>query len=69
MQKRLQRSRSEKMMAGVCGGLGEYFGVDPTLVRVVFAAITVLGGAGILLYLVLWVVMPLESPPPYLPDR
>jgi phage shock protein C len=52
------------MIGGVCGGLADYFGVDPTLVRAVFAAITVLGGAGALLYLILWVVMPLESPPP-----
>lgn len=65
----MQRSRSEKMVAGVCGGLAAYFGVDPTVVRVAFAAITVLGGAGVLLYLVLWAVMPLESPPPYLSDN
>jgi phage shock protein C len=65
----MQRSRSEKMVAGVCGGLAAYFGVDPTVVRVVFAAITVLGGAGVLLYLVLWAVMPMEPPPPYLSDN
>ena len=46
MQKRLQRSRIEKMVAGVCGGLAEYFSVDPTLVRAVFAVVTVLGGSG-----------------------
>jgi len=69
MQKRLQRSRTEKMVAGVCGGLAEYFGVDPTLVRAVFAVVTVLGGAGVLLYFVLWAVMPLEPPSPYLPGR
>jgi phage shock protein C len=69
MDKRLQRSRSEKMVAGVCGGLAAYFGVDPTLVRAVFAAVTILGGAGAILYVVLWVIMPLEPPLPYLPDR
>lgn len=69
MDKRMQRSRSEKMVAGVCGGLAAYFAVDPTVVRVVFAAITVLGGAGVLLYLVLWAVMPLEPPPPYRSDN
>ncbi len=64
MEKRLQRSRTERMIGGVCGGLGEYFGVDPTIIRVLWVAITMLGGAGILLYLILWVVMPLEPPPP-----
>lgn len=48
--------------------MATYFGVDPTLVRVVFAVFGVLG-AGVLLYLVLWVVMPLEPPPPYLSER
>jgi phage shock protein C len=69
VEKRMQRSRSEKMVAGVCGGLAAYFGVDPTVVRVGFAAVTVLGGAGVLLYLVLWAVMPLEPPPPYRSDN
>jgi phage shock protein C len=61
MEKHLQRSRTEKMIGGVCGGLGEYFGIDPTIVRVLWVAVTLLGGAGILLYLVLWVIMP-EQP-------
>jgi phage shock protein C len=64
MEKRLQRSRTEKMLGGVCGGLGEYFGVDPTIIRVLWVAITLLGGAGILLYLILWVVMPEQTAPP-----
>jgi phage shock protein C len=68
VEKKLQRSRSEKMVAGVCGGLAAYFGVDPTLVRAVFAVVGVLG-AGVLLYLVLWAVIPLEPPPPYLSDN
>jgi phage shock protein C len=62
MQKRLQRSRTEKMIGGVCGGFAEYFGVDPTLVRVIWVAMTLVVGVGILLYLILWLVMPLESP-------
>lgn len=61
-QKRLQRSRTEKMIAGVCGGLAEYFDVDPTLVRLVWVFITLLAGVGILLYLIMWVVMPLDLP-------
>ncbi len=62
MEKRLQRSRTEKMLGGVCGGLAAYFGVDPTLVRVLWIAMTLIVGVGILLYLILWVVMPLEAP-------
>jgi phage shock protein C len=64
MAKRLQRSRTERMIAGVCGGVAEYFEVDPTLVRLIWVAITVMAGAGILLYLIMWVVMPLEHPGP-----
>jgi phage shock protein C len=50
------------MIGGVCGGLAVYFGVDPTLVRVLWVAMTLFVGVGILLYLILWVVMPLEPP-------
>jgi phage shock protein PspC (stress-responsive transcriptional regulator) len=62
MEKRLHRSRTEKMIGGVCGGLAEYFGVDPTLIRVIWVLITLMAGAGILLYLILWIVMPLDVP-------
>lgn len=61
MEKRLYRSRSNKSLAGVCGGIAEYFGWDPTLVRVAWIVLTLLGGSGILLYLIMWVVMP-EAP-------
>jgi phage shock protein C len=64
MDKRLQRSRTEKMIGGVCGGLAEYFDIDPTIVRILWVIITALGGTGILLYIVLWVIMPLERPAP-----
>ena len=56
--KRLYRSSSERKVAGVCGGLAEYFNVDPTLVRVLFVLATLAGGPGLLLYIVLWIVMP-----------
>lgn len=62
MSKRLQRSRTERMIAGVCGGIAEYFGVDPTLVRLIWVAVSLMAGAGILLYLIMWVAMPLEHP-------
>jgi len=61
MEKRLYRSRKNKMLFGVCGGLGEYFNVDPTLVRILFI-ILLLGSVGtaILLYLLLAIVIPEE---------
>jgi phage shock protein C len=58
MQKRLKRSRQDSMIAGVCGGLGDYFGVDPTVIRLVFVLLALLGGHGLLIYLILWIVMP-----------
>lgn len=58
MEKRLLRSRTDRTLAGVCGGVAEYFGWDPTLVRVAWIILTLLGGSGILLYLIMWVVMP-----------
>lgn len=59
--KKLYRSNSDKMIAGVCGGLGQYFSVDPTLIRLIFALLVVFGvGSGILLYIILAIVMPLE---------
>jgi phage shock protein PspC (stress-responsive transcriptional regulator) len=61
MEKRLCRSRQNRMLAGVCGGIAEYLGWDPTLVRVAWIVLTLLGGSGILIYLIFWLVMP-ESP-------
>jgi phage shock protein PspC (stress-responsive transcriptional regulator) len=49
------------VFSGVCGGLGEYFDIDPVLVRVVFVICTVFGGFGIFAYIVLWIVTPTES--------
>lgn len=58
--KRLYRSREERMLAGVCGGLGSYFAVDPTLVRALFVLFGLVAGGGILAYLILWILIPLE---------
>ncbi len=58
---RLYRSSSDKMIAGVCGGLGKYFGVEATLVRLVFLLLLFLGGGGFLLYLILWIIVPEEQ--------
>lgn len=60
MVKKLYRSVSDKQIAGVCGGLAKYFGVDSTVVRLVWAAAVILAGAGLLLYLIAWVLIPQE---------
>jgi phage shock protein C len=54
----LRRSGTEKMFGGVCGGLAEYSGIDPLLWRVGFVGLTLAGGAGVIVYLLLWVLMP-----------
>ena len=58
--KKLYRSRNDKMVSGVCGGLGKYLAIDPTLIRLLFVLITVLGGSGVLVYLIMMIVMPEE---------
>lgn len=60
-EKKLMRSTTDRMVAGVCGGLAEYFNIDATLVRALFVIVTLFGGSGILIYLILWIVMP-EQP-------
>lgn len=58
---KLYRSRDEKMVAGICGGLGQYLDLDPTLIRVLWVVVTILGGGtGLLAYGVLWLVIPQE---------
>ena len=59
--RRLERSSSDKMLAGVCGGLGRYFDLNPTVFRVGFVVLTLLGGAGVLVYLAAAIVMPAED--------
>lgn len=57
--RKLYRSRQERMIAGVCGGLGEYFDIDPTLVRLLFVVATLFGGpAGPVAYLIFMIVVP-----------
>jgi len=58
---RLYRTEKNKIIGGVAGGLGEYFGFDPTLVRVIFVFLAIFGGSGIILYIVLWTIMPSAS--------
>jgi phage shock protein PspC (stress-responsive transcriptional regulator) len=59
--KRLYRSSDQKMFLGVCGGLGEYFDIDPTIIRVIFAVTTLLAGTSIAVYAVLALIMPSEA--------
>jgi phage shock protein C len=58
--KRIFRSRDERMVAGVCGGIGEYFGIDPTLVRLLFVCGTLVGFQGVLAYVILMILVPEE---------
>jgi phage shock protein C len=58
--KRLYRSRSNRQLGGVCGGIAEFFDLDPTLVRLFFVFAFLLGGHGLLVYLLLWLIVPEE---------
>ncbi len=62
--RKLYRSRKERIIFGVCGGLADYFQVDPILVRLVFIILAVSGGSGILIYLILALITPLEGSDP-----
>lgn len=59
--KRITRSRSDRMLAGVAGGLAAYFGIDPIFLRIGFIVLTLLNGFGALLYLALWLIVPNEG--------
>lgn len=56
--KRLYRSSTNYKLAGVCGGIGEYFNIDPTLVRLGWIVFSVMGGAGLLAYIIAAIIMP-----------
>ncbi len=60
MTKKIFRSEKDRMIAGICGGIGEYFNVDSTLIRILFAFV-LLSGSGFFLYIILWAVIPTES--------
>lgn len=62
--KKLYRLPNDQMIAGVCSGLAEYLGLDTTVVRLVFVLLFFLGGNGILIYIILWILMPVK--PTYL---
>jgi phage shock protein C len=56
--KKLYLSNTDRKIGGVCGGLGEYFDKDSTIFRILFVLVTLLWGAGILLYLIMWLIIP-----------
>lgn len=58
--KRLWRSRKDRKIAGICGGLGQYFHVDPLWMRLLFVLFFIAGGSALLVYLVMWLIVPLE---------
>ncbi len=61
MEKKLYRSRQNRMLGGICGGIGEYLNVDPTVVRLLWVLFTFVGASGLLAYLICLVIIP-ENP-------
>lgn len=59
--KRLERKLAGRWLAGVCAGIGDYLGIDPTVIRVIFAVLTLFGGFGALAYLLAWALIPEEG--------
>ena len=55
---KLVKSRTNKMLTGVCGGIGELLGIDPTIIRLIWAALSLAGGTGIILYIIAAVIIP-----------
>ena len=60
MERRLYRSHKDKIIGGVAGGLGEYFEIDPVIIRIIFVAVAVAGGWGILAYILCWIIIPVN---------
>jgi phage shock protein C len=61
MNSRLYRSRTDRFLGGVCGGIGKYVGIDPTIIRLIFLVLLFTQGFGFLIYLILWVLLPVEG--------
>lgn len=58
MNKRLYKSEDNRVLCGVCGGLGDYFGIDPTIIRIIWAILIFAAGTGLLVYIIAAIVMP-----------
>lgn len=67
--KRLYRSKTDRQISGVCGGLAQYFGVDSTLVRLVFLLMLIFGGSGFIIYIIMAIVVPEEGSTARTPDE
>jgi phage shock protein C len=59
--KKLYRARFNRILGGVCSGMADYFAIDPTLVRVLWVIFSIMGGAGVLAYIICWIIIP-EAP-------
>lgn len=66
--RRLYRSRKDKMIGGVCAGLADYFRIDTTWMRLLFVLFLLVGGSAILVYIIMWIVVPLEPEAPQKPE-
>jgi phage shock protein C len=58
--KKLYRTQDDRMIAGVCSGLAAYFKIDPIIIRVLFVVFAIIGGSSLLIYLILWILIPNE---------
>lgn len=67
--RRVRRSRTDRVVGGVCGGLGRYLGVDPVLLRIAAVALALSGGAGVIAYIVAWIVIPDDDGAEQMPAR
>ena len=59
--KQIYRSETNRVIGGVCGGIGEFFSVDPVIIRILFILFAIYAGSGVLLYIILWVIIPSKS--------
>ena len=60
MAKKLYRSLDDRKIAGICGGLGEYFDIDPTIIRLLWVSMVLAVGTGVLAYILAWIIVPQE---------
>lgn len=58
MAKKLYRSTEDKKIAGVCGGLGDYFDIDPTIIRLIWVSMILAVGSGVIAYILAWIIVP-----------
>jgi len=61
MSNQLYRSRSNKMLGGICGGLGDYLDIDPTFIRIYFVILAMSNGIGFMIYLIMWIIVPIQD--------